>query len=392
MVRENPMSAFHSVTFQSVRSCLWCTALVLAFAVLSLTPARAATPADPNASPTTRAILNYLAGLSIKPDHRLISGQWGSWGRVNTTAIQKIHDMSGQWVGLVAADYYSFNATTQVLKVADVNPPMINYWKQGALIQIGLQLPNPETGGYATDTKIANYSAIYTPGTTSYNNYMRQLDLIAVGLQELQNNGVVVLFRPFAEMNGGWFWWTGNNSIDGSSYGFKELWIQTFNYLTHVKELHNLLWVYAAMPYSPSCSDYYPGSQYADIVGLSVFSYKGGKAGCYDELVGTGKPFAIDQFGVQAGDYTFDEPGYDLSKPIQDIKTYMPKAVYWISWDAKYNITRQLNVSQALNNPWVQHRPVPYGSVTTSHQSQNLLERLGRIIEMGQRVAKGTTH
>ena len=28
----------------------------------------------------------------------------------------------------------------------------------------------------------------------------------------------------------------------------------------------------------------------------------------------------------------------------------------------------------------------------TSHQSQDLLERLGRIIEMGQRVAKGTTH
>jgi hypothetical protein len=27
----------------------------------------------------------------------------------------------------------------------------------------------------------------------------------------------------------------------------------------------------------------------------------------------------------------------------------------------------------------------------TSHQSMNLLERLGRIIEMGQRVAKGTT-
>jgi hypothetical protein len=28
----------------------------------------------------------------------------------------------------------------------------------------------------------------------------------------------------------------------------------------------------------------------------------------------------------------------------------------------------------------------------TSHQSLNLLERLGRIIEMGQRVAKETTH
>ena len=28
----------------------------------------------------------------------------------------------------------------------------------------------------------------------------------------------------------------------------------------------------------------------------------------------------------------------------------------------------------------------------TSHQSKNLLERLGGIIEMGQRLAKGTTH
>jgi len=28
----------------------------------------------------------------------------------------------------------------------------------------------------------------------------------------------------------------------------------------------------------------------------------------------------------------------------------------------------------------------------TSHQSQHLLERLGRIIEMGQRLTKGTTH
>ena len=28
----------------------------------------------------------------------------------------------------------------------------------------------------------------------------------------------------------------------------------------------------------------------------------------------------------------------------------------------------------------------------TSHQSHNLLERLGRIIEMGQRVTKETTH
>jgi mannan endo-1,4-beta-mannosidase len=38
------------------------------------------------------------------------------------------------------------------------------------------------------------------------------LDIVAEGLNELQQANVTVLNRPFHEMNGAWFWW-GNQVI-----------------------------------------------------------------------------------------------------------------------------------------------------------------------------------
>jgi beta-mannanase len=38
------------------------------------------------------------------------------------------------------------------------------------------------------------------------------LDIVAEGLNELQQVNVTVLYRPFHAMNGAWFWW-GNQVI-----------------------------------------------------------------------------------------------------------------------------------------------------------------------------------
>jgi len=51
----------------------------------------------------------------------------------------------------------------------------------------------------------------------------------------------VVLFRPFHEMNGSWFWW-GDWKPSQS-----RLWRDTFDYLTRTKALDNLLWCTARM-------------------------------------------------------------------------------------------------------------------------------------------------
>ncbi len=59
-------------------------------------------------------------------------------------------------------------------------------------------------------------------------------------LKKLYDANVPVLWRPFHEMNGIWFWW-GNRPGEG---GIKELWkIMYYRYTDHHR-LNNLIWVW----------------------------------------------------------------------------------------------------------------------------------------------------
>ena len=50
---------------------------------------------------------------------------------------------------------------------------------------------------------------VLTPGTELYYKWCDQVDTIAVFLKMLQDAKVPILWRPYHEMNGGWFWWGG---------------------------------------------------------------------------------------------------------------------------------------------------------------------------------------
>ncbi|TAL32241.1 MAG: hypothetical protein EPN97_10050 [Alphaproteobacteria bacterium] len=319
-----------------------------------------AAPADPRASATTRDIFNYLSGLPNQSSHRLISGQWAGYGKVDTVELERIEKMTGQRVGLVGADYLGFSHGPRI-ETSSVNASMIAYWNQGALVDIDVHMPNPWTGGGSMDKSVVKFAEVITPGTPAYKAYMADLDKIAEGLKELQDAGVTVLFRPMMEMDGNWFWW-------GKQRDFPKLWAQTFDYLTNTKGLHNLLWVYSAGSRKPL--EYYPGSQYVDIVGYDAYSYgttRSGKAKGYEALLTTGKPFALTEFGLQSAEYNSKtNPPHDLHKAIQNVRNHMPRAVYFMAWsNAKgdgsnyWGIDAQRNAPAALNDEWVQNSPVP---------------------------------
>jgi len=52
---------------------------------------------------------------------------------------------------------------------------------------------------------------LITPGTEIHERWQSQVDVIAFFLKQLRNAGVPVLWRPYHEMNGGWFWWGKKN-------------------------------------------------------------------------------------------------------------------------------------------------------------------------------------
>lgn len=323
-----------------------------------------ASPADPHASPATVALHNYLTNLPNQPDHRLISGQWGNWRGMEARALarqERIHDHTGHYPGLWGNIAWNTTKPPTLPQTFNLTPTTIKntikWWNQGGLVEIDGFFPNPSTSGDPNDLTITgSYADIYTDNGNATNvNFNAKLDQLAAGLQPLEDAGVVVLFRPFMEMNGNWFWWGAN----GDNSQFIALWQYTFNYLTATKDLHNLLFVFAPWyQSSSSVMSMYPGDPFVDIVGIDAYNYKaGGKLFNYDELVATGKPFALTEFGVPH--HGKDSPE-DLNEAIQQIKTHMPRTVYFMAWNENWAIDVQTNARAALNDPWVQNRPRPH--------------------------------
>jgi hypothetical protein len=240
---------------------------------------------------------------------------------------------------------------------------VITWWNQGGLVEIDGFFPNPETGTTFTDLTITgNFSDIYTDNGNAKNTaFKASLDTLAASLQQLEDAGVVVLFRPFLEMMQPFFWWGGN----GTANEYKLLWQYTFTYLTQTKGLHNLLFVWAPFYQNAgSILGKYPGDAYVDVVAVDAYDYMGdqvrypgGKHLNYDELVATGKPFALAEFGLQ---HYGGDPPLDLNAAIQSLRAGMPRTVYFMAWNENWAINLQTNASAALNDPWVQNRPVPF--------------------------------
>jgi len=91
-------------------------------------------------------------------------------------------------------------------------------------------------------------------------------------LTDKEGKPIPVLFRPFHEHSGNWFWWCAEQCTPEE---YIRLWQMTFNYLTETKQIHQLIWTYspAASPVS-SEDDYlarYPGDEYVDMLGFDSY-------------------------------------------------------------------------------------------------------------------------
>ena len=160
-----------------------------------------------------------------------------------------------------------------------------------------------------------------TTGSALNKEFNRRLDELAGYFKTLESKKIAVLWRPFHEMNGDFFWWSFQDR-------FKELWTYTFTYLTTTKKCNNLLWVFGVNWYSGSSTGkdtpeyYYPGHQYVDVLGCDFYTEYGHSYGkrIHDALrkLGGGKPIAIAENGKMP----------DLTTLLKD----QPYWVYWSTW------------------------------------------------------------
>lgn len=140
-----------------------------------------------------------------------------------------------------------------------------------------LREPNKEESFYAADMtseeKTTAFKSIL-PGGANNEWYKKKLDKIASVILNLKgSNGelIPVIFRPFHEFDGNWFWW-------GASFSTPEEYKQAFqftvDYLKNTKDVHNILYAFSPDNSYTTEANYlsrYPGDKYVDIIGMDNY-------------------------------------------------------------------------------------------------------------------------
>jgi len=312
----------------------------------------AAQAADVQASPKTQAVLDYLTNLPNLSSNRVIAGQESYPG---DPVITDIYKATGKYVGLWGIDYVEQNIST-------INPQLINFSNANGLITIVNHWDNPATGGDAWDITNVDFTQLITNGTTLNTTFKGYLDRVATGLQTLENNNVVVLYRPFHEMNGSWFWWSSKNRAQ-----FIAVWQYVFNYMTTTKGLHNLLWVWSQDHSSAFDFSYYPGNAYVDIIGEDWYNSAAiSTPANYSQLSSYGKPFAFTEWGPCSGAAECTSP-QNVTPLISSIKSNTPSAVFFMAWAGNYSLDYNSGTSALLADPWVITRDeIPISGATST--------------------------
>jgi len=308
-------------------------------------------PANPHANTRAQAVLKYFQSLEGRPDKRLLSGQFSSFGgRANLDLMTDIHDQTGHWPAILGVDY----AGSGGVSMKKPNQAAIEYWTDGGLVTVSTHLYDPvratNEGFGGLRDKDVDLNTLLVPGTDTHARWLHELDRVAAGLQELQSNGVVVLWRPFHEMNGNWFWWDGKDPET-----FKKLWHQMFDYFTKTKGLDNLLWVYAPN-HGTNTAVYYPGDRYVDLVGLDAYTdyVDTNHIFGYAEVARLPKPFGFTEFGPHGPS---NPPGnYDYLQFLHGVQANFPRTVFFMSWNANWSLARNTNVAEMLSSPWIVNR------------------------------------
>jgi mannan endo-1,4-beta-mannosidase len=149
-------------------------------------------------------------------------------------------------------------------------------YERGGVITISWHADSPlGNQKNAWDTTHGTVTTIL-PGGINHTLYKSWLDKVGDFISSLKGKkgeAIPVLFRPFHELTGNWFWWCRNTCTD---FEFKTLWRFTVYYLQKVKKLHNLIWVYNTSGNFNTKEEFlerYPGDDMVDILSFDSYQY-----------------------------------------------------------------------------------------------------------------------
>jgi len=155
---------------------------------------------------------------------------------------------------------------------------IISVYLDGGINTISWHVYNPVTGGSSWVEDKNNPNIIVAkilPGGSHHNDFKKQLDKVADFMKSLKapdGSLAPVIFRPWHENSGNWFWW---GALHCSAEEYKSLYRFTVEYLRNTHHLHNLMYAYSPDVGFKDAAGYlerYPGDDLVDIIGLDDYN------------------------------------------------------------------------------------------------------------------------
>ncbi|MDD2647352.1 MAG: glycosyl hydrolase [Eubacteriales bacterium] len=227
-------------------------------------------PVNKNAIQEVRNVLDYLSKIEGKA---IITGQ-----HTQTMAqdeLTKIHIVTGKYPALCGFELLSYSpnikretADEVCLREVDENKGTLEkafeWAEKGGLITFTWHWFSPLGGRdksfYARNTDFDAREAL-KDGTAENKAFLSDLDHMAELLKPFCQRRIPILWRPFHESEGVWFWWGAKGPETA-----KELFKFMYNYYTKHHHLDNLIWVW-----NSPLAEGYVGDEYCDIISRDMY-------------------------------------------------------------------------------------------------------------------------
>lgn len=279
-------------------------------------------PVNSHATKESRDLLAYL--YSIKRE-KILSGQH-NYGNELLRSTDTVKSITGKLPAIWGSDMLPLQKGD--LTMQDVIDEAIRQHEKGSIITLMYHQVKPfdhDSLGFQGSVKgrvsDEEWKQIVTPGSEYHHMLLQKIDKVADYLKQLQDKNIPVLWRPYHEMNGIWFWYGDRKGAEG----FQKLWKIMYERYVNYHKLHNLIWVWNANGPRDWADDqayayelYYPGNEYVDVLAADIYK-NDYKQSHHDQLVelGNGKPIAIGECGV-------------LPRP--EILEQQPEWVWFMDW------------------------------------------------------------
>ncbi len=258
-------------------------------------------PVNKNTIPEARKLLDFLYSLKGK---KTIAGHHNYVGRPDVF-IQRVKELTGKTPEIWGGDfieYYKAGNAEQLVREA------YDKYKEGYIITMMWHAGRPQDDppfGWKESVQAkltdAEWHELITPGTNLHTRWQNQVDIVAKYLKELLDLKVPVIWRPYHEANGVWFWWGNRRGENGSAKLYKMMYDRFVNF----HKLNNLIWVWNTNAprqlindEAYAYADFFPGMDAVDVLATDVY-HSDFRQRHHDELVrlGKGKLIALGEIG-----------------------------------------------------------------------------------------------